>query len=143
MLTLLGLEVKGLGEHGVANCTPSIHKNGQPWEITGTTNPPITLTADQAKEYIEHIDQICKKYNLEYLEKHYRNQLDSNGKIYQGERHTSLISIANNGIQREESQTADGEDAAPLTEADIAKLNEYFKKPDYLKEILWCLHLTS
>ena len=117
--------------------------NGQPWEITGTTNPPITLTADQAKEYIEHIDQICKKYNLEYLEKHYRNQLDSNGKIYQGERHTSLISIANNGIQREESQTADGEDAAPLTEADIAKLNEYFKKPDYLKEILQCLHLTS
>jgi Bifunctional DNA primase/polymerase, N-terminal len=33
---ILGLEVKGLGEHGLANCTGSIHKNGQPWRIIGT-----------------------------------------------------------------------------------------------------------
>jgi DNA replicative helicase MCM subunit Mcm2 (Cdc46/Mcm family) len=97
--SVLGLEVKGLGEHGVANCTASIHKNGQPWGIIGTTNP-ITLTADQAKELIQHIDHICKKYNLEYLEKHYRNLLDSDTKIYQGQRHDSMISIANSILFR-------------------------------------------
>jgi hypothetical protein len=96
---VLGLEVKGLGEHGLAYCANSIHKDGQPYEIIGTTNP-ITLTADQAKELIEHIDQICKKYNLEYLEKHYRNLLDSDAKIHIGERHTSLISIANSLLFR-------------------------------------------
>jgi hypothetical protein len=98
--SVLGLEVKGLGEHGIEYCTNSIHKDGQSYEIIGTTNPPITLSADQAKEYIDHIDQICKKYNLEYLEKHYRNLLDSDAKIYQGERHTSLISIANSLLFR-------------------------------------------
>jgi hypothetical protein len=97
--SVLGLEVKGLGEHGIAYCANSIHKDGQPYEIIGTTNP-ITLTVDQAKEIIEHIDQVCKKYNLEYLEKHYRNLLDSDAKIYQGERHTSLISIANSLLFR-------------------------------------------
>ena len=44
--SVLGLEVKGVGGHGVANCAGSIHKNGKPWEIIGTTNP-ITLTTDQ------------------------------------------------------------------------------------------------
>jgi hypothetical protein len=97
--SVLGLEVKGLGEHGIAYCANSTHKDGQPYEITGTTSP-ITLTADQANEYIEHIDQICKKYNLEYLEKHYRNLFDSDAKIHQGERHRSLISIANSLLFR-------------------------------------------
>jgi hypothetical protein len=98
--SVLGLEVKGLGEHGVANCAGSIHKDGQPWEIIGVKEPPVTLKEEQAKEFIEHIDQICKKYNLEYLEKHYRNLLDSDTKIYQGERHTSLISLANSLLFR-------------------------------------------
>ena len=62
---VIGLEVKGLGEHGIAYCSPSIHKGGQPYEIIGTTTP-ITLTADQAKELMQHIDGICKKCNVEY-----------------------------------------------------------------------------
>jgi hypothetical protein len=89
-----GLEVKGLGEHGIAYCSPSIHKDGQPYEIIGTTHP-ITLTAVEAKELMQHIDNICKKYGVEYLDKHYSNLLDSDSKIYQGSRHDSLISIAN------------------------------------------------
>jgi hypothetical protein len=100
--SVLGLESKGLGEHGIAYCANSIHKDGQPYEIIGTTNP-ITLTADQAKELIGYIDQVCKKYNLEYLEKHYRNLLDSDTKIYQGERHGSLISIANSILFRNDA----------------------------------------
>jgi hypothetical protein len=112
--SVLGLEVKDIGEHGIANCTASIHKNGQPWEIVGVKEP-VTLTEEQAKEFIEHIDQICKKYNLEYLEKHYRNLLDSDAKIYQGQRHDSMISIANSllfryGCNDDSSTTAAADD---------------------------------
>jgi hypothetical protein len=46
--SVLGLEVKGLGEHGIAYCANSVHKDGQPYEIIGTINP-VTLTPDQAK----------------------------------------------------------------------------------------------
>jgi hypothetical protein len=88
----LGLEIKGLGEHGIAYCAPSIHRDRTPYEIIGTIEP-ITLTEEQTKAFIQHIDQICKKYNLEYLEKHYRNLLDSDAKIYEGTRHISMISI--------------------------------------------------
>jgi hypothetical protein len=95
----LGFEVKGLGDHGIAYCTPSIHQGGQPYEIIGTTEP-IILTEEQAREFKLHIDSICKKYGLEYLEKHYRNLLDSEAKIHQGERHDSLISIANSLLFR-------------------------------------------
>ena len=46
----------------------------------------ITLTQEQAKEFKQHIDTICKKHGVEYLDRHYRNLLDSDAKIYQGER---------------------------------------------------------
>jgi hypothetical protein len=95
----LGLEVKGLGEHGIAYCACSIHQDGQPYEIIGTLEPTI-LTQEQAKEFKLHIDSVCKKYGLEYLEKHYVNLLDSDSKIYEGERHDSLISIANSLLFR-------------------------------------------
>ena len=97
--SVLGLEVKGMGEHGIAFCFPSIHKDGLPYEIIGT-NQPLTLNEDQAKEMILHIDSICKKYGLEYLEKHYRNLNDSECKIYQGSRHDSLLRIANSLLFR-------------------------------------------
>ncbi len=96
---IVGLEVKSLGEHGIAYCTCSMHKDGHPYEITGTKNPAI-LTEDLAKEYLHFIDSICKKHGLEYLEKHYRNLLDSNDKIYEGSRHDSMISIANSILFR-------------------------------------------
>jgi hypothetical protein len=97
--SVLGLEIKGLGEHRIAYCTPSIHQAGQRYEITGTAEP-ITLTEEQANELKLHIDSICKRYGLEYLEKHYRSLLDSDAKIHQGGRHDSLISIANSLLFR-------------------------------------------
>ena len=75
-------------------CSPSIHKDGYPYQIIGTTTP-TTLTEDQAKEIIEHLDSICKKYKVEYLEKHREKLLDSDSKIHKGTRHDSMISIAN------------------------------------------------
>jgi len=100
------IEVKGLGEHGIAFCSPSIHKNKNPdekneyrYEIMGTTQP-ITLTVELAEELMQHINTICKKHNVEYLDKHYKNLLDSDSKIYQGSRHDSMISIANSLLFR-------------------------------------------
>lgn len=52
----LGLEVKGLGEHGIAFCFPSIHKDGHPYEIIGI-NQPVKLTIEQSREMIQHFDQ--------------------------------------------------------------------------------------
>ena len=100
------IEVKGLGEHGIAFCSPSIHKNKDPddkdeyrYEIMVQTQP-TTLTAEQAKEFMQHIDNIYKKHNVEYLEKHRKNQLDSDSKIHKGTRHDSMISIANSLLFR-------------------------------------------
>ena len=64
----LGLEVKGLGHHGIVFCTPSIHKNGSPYQIMGIS-APATLNIQQATELMQHLDQICIKYGVEYLER--------------------------------------------------------------------------
>jgi hypothetical protein len=56
------IEVKGLGAHGIFFCTPSIHKNGQPYQIIGSQEPVI------ADDFLEHIDNICKKYSILYLD---------------------------------------------------------------------------
>lgn len=66
--TKLGLEVKSAGEHGIMFICPSLHKAGYPYEILGTRHP-ITLTEKQAEEIIRHIDKICIKYDLRYIEK--------------------------------------------------------------------------
>jgi Bifunctional DNA primase/polymerase, N-terminal len=97
--SVIGLEVKGLGEHGIAYCSHSIHQQGQPYEIVGTSEPE-TLTIEQAKEFMQQIDNICKKHGIEYLEKHHKNLLDSNSKVYEGSRHDSLIRIANSLLFR-------------------------------------------
>lgn len=55
-------EVKGLGSPGILFVTPSIHKNGQPYQIIGTSDPVI------ADEFVNHIDSICKKNSIPYLD---------------------------------------------------------------------------
>lgn len=61
------IEIKGRGTHGVAFCTPSYHKHGHQYQIIGTAEPMI-LTATAATEMMEHLDNICTKYGLKYLE---------------------------------------------------------------------------
>ena len=106
----LGLEVKGLGEHGIAFCFPSIHRDGKPYEIIGTNQPEV-LTDLQARQLIQHIDQICWKHGLLYLEKDSRinnalkNTIKSlkinlTVKIPQGQRHVTLISFADSLLFR-------------------------------------------
>jgi hypothetical protein len=56
------IEVKGLGSHGILFVTPSIHKNGQPYQIIGTLEPIIV------DDFVAHINNICKKYSIPYLD---------------------------------------------------------------------------
>jgi Bifunctional DNA primase/polymerase, N-terminal len=105
--SVLGLEVKGSGDHGLMFCSPSIHKNGYPYEIIGKTEP-ATLNTLQAREFIQHINQICMKYGLEYLSKSTiiderlktiikslkLKKEDSSIRIPKGTRHLTLISFA-------------------------------------------------
>lgn len=100
----LGLEVKGLGEHGIMFCSPSIHKAGHPYKIIGMTQP-VELNETQARELIQHLDQICIKYGIQYLAKvsgvngELKSMVKSlainhNIRIPGGQRHTTLISLA-------------------------------------------------
>ena len=46
---ILGIEIKGQGEHGLAFCTPSIHQDNTPYEIIDTMEPQ-TLTERAARQ---------------------------------------------------------------------------------------------
>jgi hypothetical protein len=53
------IEVKGLGEHGIAFCSPSLHKDGHRYEIIGTKEPKTF-----GKEIEERLNKLYKKYDL-------------------------------------------------------------------------------
>ena len=106
----IGLEVKSEGKHGILFCSPSIHRNGYPYKIIGTREP-TTLTRLQAYEFVQHINQICIKHGLEYLGKHSKITgkikqmlkglaIDKTISIPKGERHITLISIADSLLIR-------------------------------------------
>lgn len=109
--SILGMEVKGLGEHGIMYCSCSIHQNKNPedmdehrYEITGVPKVPVTLSMKQSIELIQHINQICLKYGIDYLKKESKLgklkpmiktlTLDPMVKISEGERHLTLLSAA-------------------------------------------------
>lgn len=56
------IEVKGLGSHGILFVSPSVHQNGTPYQILGTLEPVI------ADDFVNHLDDICRKYSIPYLE---------------------------------------------------------------------------
>jgi P4 family phage/plasmid primase-like protien len=99
--TLIGIEVK---KYMVP--APNTHKNGNLYEIIGNSKEPLELNQKQALELIRHIDTICRKYGLKYLDfqNHKRSSeirkmiksLSINPElvIEEGERHTILLSIA-------------------------------------------------
>lgn len=60
-------EVKGLAPHGMAFVTNSLHKNGQRYQIIGIFTPE-TLTKSTAEETMYHLDAICRKHGLAYLQ---------------------------------------------------------------------------
>lgn len=97
------IEVKGLGEHGIAYCTPSPHMNGHSYQIIGTLEPEELDKLDQ------HIDNICKKYNIPYLDggnngrslKPIQDLFQADTKIYEGHnRHEALLRVMESLIRR-------------------------------------------
>ena len=59
------IEIKSLGSHGLLYCSPSVHKNGYPYEIIGTKKP-ATLNDRQTNELEIHLDMILTKYGIAY-----------------------------------------------------------------------------
>ena len=96
------IEVKGLGSHGIAYCTPSPHKNGRNYEILGTIEPE---TIDELEE---DIDSICKKYGIPYLDNDngkslppIQDLLKEDTRIHQGHnRHEAVLRIMESWISR-------------------------------------------
>jgi hypothetical protein len=61
-----GLEIKSEGKHGLAYCTPSIHKNGSPYEIIGTQEPFVMSAAD-IMTLRGRLDNFYRKHGFEYI----------------------------------------------------------------------------
>ena len=112
----IGIEVKSAGEHGISFCCPSIHRNRDlgdtnihRYEIIHTFEP-ITLTIPQATELMQHINRICLKFGVKYLDKDTRIsrmksmiqqlKVDPSIRILQGERHLTLLPVADSLLLR-------------------------------------------
>ena len=103
----IGIEVKGEGSHGLIFVSPSMHENGvHPYEIIGTKNI-MNLNHKPSLELVRRINDICVKNGLKYLEKEENSRLtpqireminrleiDTKVTIHEGERHMTLLSIA-------------------------------------------------
>ncbi len=100
----IGLEVKA--DKQLMFVFPSLHENGHNYEPLGTQNI-VVLNEKQSIELMRHIDIICTKYGIKYLEKESNTRLTPNIRemirkleidnaitILEGERHSTLLSIA-------------------------------------------------
>ena len=143
---VIGIEVKSAGEHGISFCCPSIHKNKDPantnthrYEIIGTLEP-ITLNKLQATELIQHINRICIKFGLKYLDNDSRISrmkpmiqqltIDPNISILQGERHLTLLAVADSLLLR---HLANGKNEARLKDF-FVQINKKLCDPEPLPE---------
>lgn len=84
------IEVKGLGQHGLAYCTPSVHITGKHYEILGSLRPK---TCDKKVEDL--LLQIFKSYNLgieETGKMHTSKLFESKFEVLEGHnRHEALM----------------------------------------------------
>ena len=55
------IEVKSEGKHGIMYCSPSIHKNGHPYQIIGTAIPTV-LDKEQSEDLENSINEIYERY---------------------------------------------------------------------------------
>ena len=105
------IEVKGLGEHGMLFCSPSMHKKGQQFQIIGTQEPVI------ADDFEQHIDNVCKRYGISYLQENGNGRSSKNPnqipiedlfksdfKVYEGHnRHEALLRTMESLIKRNQN----------------------------------------
>lgn len=149
---LLGIEIKSNCK-GLMCCTPSYHsKTKSKWQIKGT-NLPIILNSDDALRLMFNIDDICIKYNISYLKirkndsiylapliKEMINSLKINSDIIikEGERHYSLLSIANSLLFKYWTNEADTNEEKSKILIDLMKffyeINSKLCKPEPIPE---------
>jgi hypothetical protein len=144
--SIIGIEVKSAGEHGISFCCPSIHQNKDRadtnihrYEIIGTLEP-ITLTPSQATELMQHTNRICLKFGVKYLDKDRRIsrmipmiqqlKVDPDIRILQGERHLTLLAVADSILLRHFKK---GKTERQLMEF-FAQINHQLCDPDPLPE---------
>ncbi len=97
------IEVKGLGEHGLAYCSPSPHKNGARYEIIGTFEPH---TCGKAVENL--LFAVYKKYGFDDAAANIQNGkvpietlFKKDFVVYEGHnRHEALMRIMESLIQK-------------------------------------------
>lgn len=114
--TVLGLEVKGLGEHGIVMSSPSFHKNDYPYQAVGILEPVI-YSEDHAIDLLLRIDRICRKHDIKYLSRDGNGsrggslstkiktmlknlEIDYTLEMHDGQRHQAMIAIANSLLFR-------------------------------------------
>src|SRR5215204_713988 len=122
------------------------------YEIIGTNNP-VTLTIEQARELIQHIDQICIKHKLQYLEKdtfgssysyspnvsnNLRNiirtlTIDTTVRIPDGQRHVTLISVANSLLFNHLENKRKGKSEIELKQF-FEQINRFLCEPEPLPD---------
>jgi MoxR-like ATPase len=100
------IEVKSDGTC-LVSVTPSVHANGCKYEFIGDYKKFTDDLIFHDKNFIEeHIDKICRKYNIEYLNgdakaiQNYNPVLRNKQPLPKGERHNKLVSYANSLIAR-------------------------------------------
>ena len=59
------IEVKSEGSHGIMFCTPSIHKDGQPYQIIGAKTPAV-LDKEESEQLENAINKIYNKYEAQF-----------------------------------------------------------------------------
>lgn len=141
--SIIGIEVKSKGEHGIMFCSNSPHKNGLCYRILGTTEP-ARLSNQQATEMIQHLNGICEKYGIVYVDKQssihpklrmmiksLKIEETTNLTLYQGERHDKLLPIANSILF---SHLEENSENVNELKNFFMKINKIFCFPDSLPE---------
>lgn len=103
------IEVKGEGNDSLVSVTPSPHTNGSNYEFVGDWHLAV-MEPKIHNQIEEHINTICERFGIEYLNGDARrgpgsspysgNYENENQKIPIGERHNTLLSYANKLIAR-------------------------------------------
>lgn len=98
------IEVKGQGQHGILFCSPSVHRNGQPYQIIATKEPVV------ADDFEKHIANICRKYGLKYLDngngksQSHKTPIEElfypHVKVLEGERAVKILRIMDSLLRR-------------------------------------------
>jgi hypothetical protein len=102
------IEVKSEGRHGTMIASPSIHKNGHPYEIIGTKEPMV-LNIEQAEKLERVINKIYNKYSAKIDSK--SNQIiisdlyDDKFVVYEGNnRHLQVLRFCESEFIRSNRQ---------------------------------------